>query len=58
MIRSLLCVASEGISVDRDSGNVSVFGILEQITAPQFPVLLQRLAMLALWEKTQTTRLA
>jgi hypothetical protein len=51
MIRPLLCVASEGISVDRKTGSVSVFSVLEQITAQGFPVLFQRLALFVLWEK-------
>jgi hypothetical protein len=52
MIRAKLCFVSEGISTDRDTGQVSAYGFVENFDAPSYPVTMQKIAFFCLWERT------
>lgn len=52
MYLARLILAAEGIVVDRDTNSISVFNILDRITAEGFPVLLQKMALLVIWERS------
>lgn len=54
MIRVRTCFLAEGVAIDRDTGQVSAHAIIEHAEAPQFPVLMQRLAFFVLWERQAT----
>lgn len=42
-------LVAESVSVDQTTNRVSVFNVLEEIGAPQFPVLLPGCVAIALW---------
>lgn len=52
MIRPLLCVAAESVVRDTTSGSISVFNILESVSGAGFPLLIQKAAFLAVWERS------
>src|SRR5258707_581720 len=52
MYLARLILAAEGIVVDRDTNSISVFNILDRITAEGFPLLLQKMALLVIWERS------
>jgi hypothetical protein len=54
MLRSTLCLVAEGVIRDAETNNVSVYNILESITAQGFPLFLSKLGFLAVWEKETT----
>ena len=47
---AVLC--ARGFSIDRDSGSLSIFQIIDGMEASGFPVLLQNLSIVALLERT------
>ena len=51
MIRSKFCFAAEGIIRDAESNSISIFNILEGINSEGFPIFIQRIAFIALWER-------
>ena len=50
-MRAVLCLAAEGVIRDAETNTISVFNILERITATGFPLFIQRLTFFALWER-------
>jgi hypothetical protein len=46
-----LFVVSDGMVVDARSNNVSIFTLLEEITAPAFPILIPRVTITALLQR-------
>lgn len=45
-MRSKLALAAIGTAIDRESNNITVFSILEQINAPSFPVIMNEVSAL------------
>jgi hypothetical protein len=43
MIKPILTLCAEGVVIDRETNNVSVFNILEQLSSPGFPLFIQKL---------------
>lgn len=56
MIRPKFCVVAEGMSLDAETNAISLFGLIEGITAPAFPLFVQRMICLALWEREEGDR--
>jgi hypothetical protein len=54
MYRVRLCAAAEGVTVDRDSGSVSIFILLDRLTAEGFPVLFQKVSFVVIWDRDAT----
>ena len=54
MITSTLMLCAEGVVRDRESNNISVFNILEKMQPAGFPILIQRLFVLAFLERLPT----
>jgi hypothetical protein len=52
MYLARLTLAAEGVVVDRETNAISVFNILDRITAEGFPLLLQKMAFLVIWERS------
>lgn len=48
-LKTLLC--AEHIIIDSQSGMLSCIGVMDSIVAPQFPVLIPRMAVMAILEK-------
>lgn len=53
-MRVKLCLVAEGIVRDAETNSISVYNILEGITANGFPLLVQRMAFLALFERDES----
>jgi len=51
MVRCKVCLVAEAVIRDAESSAVSVYNILEGITSQGFPLFLQRLAFLTIWER-------
>ena len=51
MFKFKFVVVSESASVDRDSGNLSLFNIISGLQAPAFPVLMQKMVITTMFEK-------
>jgi hypothetical protein len=51
MYRVRLCLAAEGVVVDREGGALSVFSILDRLTVEGFPSLIQKSSFLVVWER-------
>ena len=49
MIRVKTCFVAEGVVTDRDTSQVSAFGILENVQADSYPLSVQKLAFFCLW---------
>lgn len=52
MLQCFCCVAAKGVIRDTETNNISVFSILEQIGPAGFPFVIQDLALLALWRRS------
>jgi len=52
MIRCKLCFAAEGVMNDAETRQFSVFGVIEDLQAPNFPATLPRLTLLTMWERS------
>jgi hypothetical protein len=50
---AIVCLAAKGVVRDADSGNISVFAILERLAPEGFPVLLQEVGLLIIWRRLQ-----
>jgi len=48
-MNTILCVAAKGIIRDAVDNTISIFSILEGISAEGFPVLIQQMGVLAIW---------
>lgn len=53
MIRNRICLVAQGVVRDAEGGGISVFNIMEGITAQGFPLFVGRMGFLATWEKEQ-----
>ena len=53
-MRVKLCLVAEGVVRDAETNSVSVYNILEGIAANGFPILVQRMAFLALFERDES----
>ncbi|MEW5844393.1 MAG: hypothetical protein AB1775_14130 [Bacteroidota bacterium] len=53
MLTPKLCLIAEGVIRDAVSNNISIYNILEGITAQGFPFFFQHLDFLVLWEKEE-----
>jgi len=51
MIRPVTCLVSQWVVRDGDTNNLSVFNILEGVTAQGFPFFIQHVAFLVIWER-------
>ena len=51
MIRSKLMLCAESIVVDARTNNVSVFNIMDELSAESFPIFLQRFTVLTVLER-------
>lgn len=51
MIRLLLCLTAQGITVDSQTNALSLYNILEGVAAESFPVFLQNISYLCLLQK-------
>lgn len=52
-MKSILACAAKGISVDQKTNNVSIYGLLEQIQAKQFPFVYPEYQLLFMLEKKE-----
>ncbi len=51
MIRVKTCFVAEGITNDRDTGQTSAFGLLENLQGTSYPLLVPRIAFFCLFER-------
>ena len=51
MFRVMTCFVAEGVITDRDTGQVSVFGLLENLQAESYPLSIQKIAFFCLWAR-------
>lgn len=49
MARLEFFVVSEGVSVDQQTNQLSLFSVIEQVTSPDFPLVLPYAAAVSLW---------
>ena len=49
MIKPTLCAVAESVSVDGETNVTSILGLLEQIQAESFPVLMQRMTFIVFY---------
>ena len=54
MIRAKACFVAEGVVTDRETNQVSAFGLMENVQATGFPVVLHRAVLLCIWERLPT----
>jgi len=54
MIRAKVCFVAEGVSIDRETNLVSAFGLLETLHPDSYPLFLQRISFLCVWEREGT----
>ncbi len=47
-----LCLAARGVIRDVKTNNISVFSILEDLSAEGFPFLIQEMAILTMWRRS------
>jgi hypothetical protein len=50
-------IVSDSTSVDKDTGNLSLFNIFNNISAPAFPVVLNRIVITVILEREQSDKL-
>lgn len=55
MVDLLLFVCARGSSTDRKTNNLSIFSIIEQITADSFPLLVPEIQVICIFGKRDTT---
>ena len=54
MIRVKTCFVAEGVVTDRDTDQISAFGLLEHVEAASYPLAIQKLAFFCLWGRAST----
>jgi hypothetical protein len=54
MIRVKTCFVAEGVITDRDTDQISAFGLLENLHAESYPLSVQKLAFFCLWGRSST----
>ncbi len=52
MIRAKTCFVAEGVITDLETKQVSAFGLVESLQASSFPIVLQRVFLLCIWERS------
>jgi hypothetical protein len=50
MLRFKNLIVSESVSVDKDTGNTSIFNIFSNVSAPAFPVVVNRIVVTLIGE--------
>src|SRR5262245_37650813 len=50
-MQSRVCLAALGVIRDAASNNISVYSIVDQLAAEAFPVFLQQIFVLGIWER-------
>lgn len=50
-----LCLVAEGVSVDRQTNELSIYNVLEGIEASGFPLFVQRISFLTVYERDVAT---
>ena len=53
MIHAKTCFVAEGVTIDRDTNQVSAHNLIEDIEASSYPLLIQKLAFFCLWERAR-----
>jgi hypothetical protein len=53
-VRSILCLAAEGVVRDAVTDVISIYNIMEQVTGEGFPLLIQKMVFLAVWQREPT----
>ena len=51
MIRAKTCFLAEGVTTDRDTGQVSAFRLIQNLRAAAYPVSMPKFAFFCLWER-------
>jgi hypothetical protein len=51
--KHLLTVVAQGHSVDAQTNNLTIFSVLEEVSAFEFPVALPQFSVVTLWERCQ-----
>ena len=51
MIRAKTCFLAEGVTTDRDTGQISAFRIIQNLRAAAYPVSVPKVAFFCLWER-------
>ena len=54
MIRTKTCFLAEGVTTDRDTGQVSAFRLVQNLRAAAYPVSVPKLAFFCLWERADS----
>lgn len=54
MLSVKVCLVAEGVSIDQQNNQASVFNIWEGFKATSYPFFLQRLCLFVLWEREPT----
>ena len=52
MIRVKACFVAEGVIIDRDTNQISAFGLLDNLQSDTYPKSVQKLAFFCLWTRT------
>lgn len=51
MLKDKLCLVAEGIIRDADNNLISTYNIFEELIVQGFPLFIQKIGFLAIWEK-------
>ncbi len=51
MVRAKTCFLAEGVTTDRDTGQVSAYRLIQNLRAGAYPVAVPKLAFFCLWER-------
>lgn len=51
MIKNLLCLVAESVIRDAETNAISVFNIMEGVIAQGFPLFINKITFLTIWEK-------
>src|SRR5262249_31775031 len=54
LIKAKVCWVAESVVTDQDTGQVSTFGIMEEVQPQDYPLPIQKLAFFCLWEREAT----
>ena len=51
MIRAKTCFLAEGVTTDRDTGQVSAFRLIQNLRTAAYPAAVPKIAFFCLWER-------
>ncbi|HEY8061649.1 MAG TPA: hypothetical protein VID74_02570 [Gemmatimonadales bacterium] len=51
MIRAKTCFLAEGVTTDRDTGQISAFRLIQNLRAAAYPISVPKIAFFCLWER-------